>query len=111
MKDEQKKDRARPMEITVKAVVINPDGQVLILKRAKDNNTNAGKWDIPGGLLEFNETVEDVLKREVLEETGLEVKVGPVIRICEFPKESELFKSEKRSLRYIAYSQDGEVRG
>jgi len=93
------------MEITVKAVVISEDGQVLILKRAKDDSTNAGKWDIPGGLLEFNETVEEVLKREVLEETGLEVEVGPVIRVSEFAKESEIFKKEKRSLRYIAYCQ------
>lgn len=91
------------MEITVKAVVIGEDGQVLLLKRAKDNNTNAGKWDIPGGLLEFNETVEEVLKREILEETGLEVEIGPVIRVSEFPKESKLFKNEKRSLRFIAY--------
>jgi molecular chaperone GrpE (heat shock protein) len=109
--EDQKKDRARPMEITVKAVVIGEDGRVLLVKRADDDYTNAGKWDIPGGLLEFNETVEEVLKREVLEETGLEVEVGPVIRVCEFFKDSELFRKEKRSLRYIAYCQgDADVK-
>lgn len=96
------------MEITVKAVVINPDGQVLILKRAKDNNTNAGKWDIPGGLLEVGESLEEALKREILEEIGLEVEVGPVIRVCEFSKETEQFKKEKRSLRFIAYCKGNE---
>lgn len=108
--EEQKKDRARPMEITVKTVIINPKGQVLIIKRADDDYTNASKWDLPGGLLEFNETVEEVLQREVLEETGLKIKVGPIIRVCEFFKDSELFKKEKRSLRFIAYSQNDEVK-
>lgn len=107
----QEKDRARPMEITVKAVIVREDGQVLLLKRVKDDNTNPGKWDLPGGLLEFNETVEEVLKREVMEETGLEVEVGSIIRISEFPEKSELFKKEKRSLRFLAYCQsDVEVK-
>ncbi|KKP79547.1 MAG: nucleotide exchange factor GrpE [Candidatus Moranbacteria bacterium RIFOXYC12_FULL_36_13] len=102
---EQKKDRARPMEITVKAVVISEDGQTLILKRVKDSDTNPDKWDIPGGLLEAGETIEKALKREIKEETGLEVEIGPVIRVSEFPKETKQFKKEKRSLRFIAYCQ------
>lgn len=40
-------------------------------------------WAPPGGGLSFGETAEECLKREVLEETGLEIKVGRFLFACE----------------------------
>ncbi|MDB5101531.1 MAG: nudF [Cyanobacteria bacterium RYN_339] len=52
------------------AVVVEA-GRVLLVRRAKD--PFRGCWDLPGGFLEANEHPADGARREVLEETGLEV--------------------------------------
>lgn len=41
----------------------------------------AGQWSLPGGALEVGETLQQGLARELLEETGLEVDVGPVVDV------------------------------
>ena len=48
----------------------------MIQKSAADPY-NPLKWEIPGGRLEFGEELEDHLKREVKEEVGLDVEIGP----------------------------------
>jgi 8-oxo-dGTP diphosphatase len=64
--------------VGVGAVVVH-GGQVLIVKRKYD--PLAGQWSLPGGGVETGETLEDSVAREMLEETGLEVEVGPVIEV------------------------------
>jgi 8-oxo-dGTP diphosphatase len=56
--------------VSVAAAVVDDDGRVLATRRA-DND----QWEPPGGVLELEETVEDGVRREVLEETGLVVEV------------------------------------
>jgi molecular chaperone GrpE len=102
-------NRLRPMAITVKAVLFNDNGQVLMLHRAK-GNLNEGRWDIPGGLLESGETVEESLVREIKEETGLDATIGALICLSEFQKGTKQFVHEKRSLRYIAFAKGHEVK-
>jgi ADP-ribose pyrophosphatase YjhB (NUDIX family) len=57
--------------VSVAAVVTNDQGQVLVIQR-RDN----GAWQLPGGVLELDERIEDGLRREVEEETG--IKVEPI---------------------------------
>lgn len=45
------------------------DGKLLLLRRLR--NPEAGQWSIPGGKIDFLEPIEDALRREVAEETGL----------------------------------------
>lgn len=59
--------------VSVAGVVVNDEGQVLVIRR-RDN----GEWQPPGGVLELNETIEDGLRREVREETGIEIAPGPL---------------------------------
>ncbi|MGW4813235.1 NUDIX hydrolase [Kitasatospora cineracea] len=56
--------------VSVAGVVVRDDGRVLAIQRA-DNGT----WEPPGGVLELGETVEDGVRREVFEETGIRVRV------------------------------------
>ncbi|MGB2965018.1 MAG: NUDIX domain-containing protein [Anaerolineales bacterium] len=56
-------------EPTVGALIFNPEGKLLLVKTHKWK----GKYTIPGGHVELGETLVDALKREVAEETGLEV--------------------------------------
>ncbi|MER6301421.1 NUDIX domain-containing protein [Kitasatospora sp. NPDC001539] len=55
--------------VSVAGAVVREDGRVLVIQRA-DNGT----WEPPGGVLELGETVEDGVRREVFEETGLLVR-------------------------------------
>lgn len=45
------------------------DGRLLLLRRLR--HPEAGHWSIPGGKIDFLEPIEDALRREVAEETGL----------------------------------------
>jgi len=56
-------------EPTVGAIIFNPDNKILLCKSHKWNN----KYVIPGGHIELGEKMEDALKREIFEETGLEI--------------------------------------
>ncbi len=53
--------------------VIFRDKKVALVRRG--GPPSEGKWSIPGGLLELGESLEDALRREVREETGIEVEV------------------------------------
>lgn len=68
------------IRIGVGAVVFRGD-EVLLVKRGKP--PFKGHWSIPGGGLEFGERLEAAAKREVMEETGLEVKIGALIGVFE----------------------------
>ncbi|MBW9141403.1 MAG: NUDIX hydrolase [Candidatus Aramenus sp.] len=75
--------QARPL-VAVGGVVVSK-GQVLLVKRA--HPPNKGLWAIPGGKVEFGETLEEAVKREIKEETGLEVKVSELMAVVQLIKE------------------------
>lgn len=56
--------------VTVGALVSNPAGQVLIVRTTKWR----GYWGVPGGKVEWGETLEEALRREFLEEVNLELR-------------------------------------
>jgi 8-oxo-dGTP diphosphatase len=61
----------------VGAVVTDGQGRLLMIKRGHE--PGAGLWSIPGGRIEPGETDAEALVREMSEETGLMVEVGPLI--------------------------------
>ena len=69
----------RPI-LGVGAVILH-DGCALIVQRASE--PRKGEWTVPGGVLEVGETLRSGIEREVLEETGLLVKAGPVVDVYE----------------------------
>ena len=67
----------RPI-VGVGAVILS-EGKVVLIRRKYE--PLAGHWSLPGGSLELGETLEVAVAREMLEETGLSVEVGPVIEV------------------------------
>jgi 8-oxo-dGTP diphosphatase len=59
--------------------VIVANGRVVLVKRRYE--PLAGRWSLPGGAVEVGETLTAGLAREILEETGLVVDVGPVVDV------------------------------
>ena len=60
--------------VSVAAYITNEKGEVLLVKNEHRNDT----FEIPGGRMECGETLEEAVKREVLEETGIEVTITGV---------------------------------
>ena len=63
-------------KVGVSAAVFEPDGRILLVNRVQDQT-----WCLPGGWADVNMTPEQSCAKEAVEETGLEVTVGPLIRI------------------------------
>jgi mutator protein MutT len=56
------------------------DGARVLVARRQDHDHQGGKWEFPGGKRHAGESVEECLRREMLEEIGLDVAVGPLWR-------------------------------
>lgn len=64
--------------IIVTAAVLEKDGRILIARRKRGHHL-ADKWEFPGGKLEEGETPEDCLRREMMEEFGIDVAIGELV--------------------------------
>ena len=82
---------AQPI-VGVGAVIVDA-GKVVLVKRRYE--PLAGQWSLPGGRLEIGETLEAGLAREMLEETGLVVEVGPVVDVFD-----RILLDPERRVRY-----------
>jgi 8-oxo-dGTP diphosphatase len=64
--------------------IITLNGNILIIKRAGSDQVGAGTWEFPGGKLEFGETLEQALMREVKEEVGIDITVEKIAYASSF---------------------------
>jgi 8-oxo-dGTP diphosphatase len=88
----------RPV-VGVGGVVIE-NGRALLIRRGSE--PLRGEWSIPGGTLELGETLQEGVTRELLEETGLEVRVLDLIEVFDriFPNEKAPLAVPNRPPRF-----------
>jgi 8-oxo-dGTP diphosphatase len=69
--------------LAVRVLLTDQDGKILILKRSTDSKTNPGKWELPGGKVNQDESFDHALIREVYEETNLKITLEHVVGASE----------------------------
>ncbi len=87
-----KRDYPEQPIIGVGAVIIQ-DGRALLVRR--DTEPLKGEWSVPGGMLELGEKLHDGVRREALEETGLQVEPGEVLDVFD-----SIFADEQGRTQY-----------
>jgi len=68
------KKKKKELQKNAVAVIVNNDNKILLLKRGEDAPWMPNKWALVGGVIEKGEAPEKACKREIKEETGLDVK-------------------------------------
>lgn len=96
----------KPYGLTMRGIVKNSEGKILVLRRHPKSKTNPHKWELPGGKIEKCEYFDEAFIREIKEETDLDVKVG---YFCEAVQDDY---AHKRTVQLIMYAKDitGEVK-
>jgi ADP-ribose pyrophosphatase YjhB (NUDIX family) len=69
-------------KVAVATIVTDAHGHILLVRRAIE--PGYGKWVIPGGYVDRGEEVRAAALRETLEETGIEIRLGPLLNIYSY---------------------------
>ena len=89
------------------------NGKVLLLKIRSKSAHHAGKWEIPGGKVKKCEFFDDGLKREYLEETGLEIDIDSLYNVVRNDytacKTSEQIKSIQLIMKVTCQSDEVKI--
>ena len=78
--------------VGVGGVVIH-EGRALLIKRGSEPLKD--QWSIPGGTLELGESIQEGVRRELLEETGIDVRVAELIEVFD-----RIFRDEAGKIQY-----------
>jgi 8-oxo-dGTP diphosphatase len=73
MAGNRRAEKRRP-QIRVAAVIVRDD-EILLARHERNGKRY---WVLPGGGVEYGETLEEALVRELMEESGFEIRVGPI---------------------------------
>jgi len=63
-----------PVMLVHRAIIINKFGNLLVVRRAREDWNNPDKWEFPGGKVDNDEIILNTLEREVKEETGVQIE-------------------------------------
>lgn len=67
--------------VGVCAVIFNDSGKVFLAKRGKDARNESGTWEFPGGGVEFGDTLENTIVREMKEEFAIDIEVKELLGV------------------------------
>jgi isopentenyl-diphosphate delta-isomerase type 1 len=104
---EQCHDGSKRLHPVVHVHIFNSDRKLLLQKRRMDKDIQPGKWDTSiGGHIQSAEALEDAIKRESLEEAGIEIDLEQLIALDRYVYESDV---EKELVHSYAYVYDGAI--
>lgn len=94
-------------QVTACAVVVDGEGRVLLARRG--GPPFEGRWDLPGGFVGEVEHPKDAVKRELREETGLEIEPGDLVGIWMDRYSEDGSGPSTMNLYFTATSRDGDT--
>lgn len=71
-------------QVAVAGAIFNHDNQLLFVRRIANDEFMPGVWEMPGGGTEYGEKPEEGLKREIMEECGIEITVGKPVAVSDY---------------------------
>lgn len=77
--------------VAVGVLVLNNKGEIFLTKRGKKATNERGTWEIPGGKVDFGETLQDAARREMKEEYGVDISLT-----YQLPAQNHLIPEEKQ---------------
>jgi 8-oxo-dGTP diphosphatase len=102
----KKRMARRSPALTVDIIIIRKDGSIVLVKRL--NPPFQGMWAIPGGFVEYGETVEAAAVREAKEETGLDVELVKIVGVYSDPNRDP--RGHTVSICFLAHEVRGELK-
>ncbi len=90
--------------VAVAAVVFDDRDRVLLIERGRP--PGVGQWSVPGGRVELGESLAAAVAREVAEETGLVVEVGPLVEVVE-----RIIEGDGGTYHYVILDYLADLRG
>jgi 8-oxo-dGTP pyrophosphatase MutT (NUDIX family) len=66
------------------AIIVDNSGKILLQRRGEGESSNS--WSLPGGIMELGERSQETVRREVKEETGLDVEIGRFVGVYATPE-------------------------
>lgn len=69
--------------VGVGAVIVDGSGRLFAALRGSQAKNERGKWEFPGGSVEFGEKLADALEREMLEEYGIRIEVRELLDVVD----------------------------
>lgn len=87
--------------VVVRCIIRDSDNNVLLLKRKSGDLHNAEKWELPGGKIESDEDIADLIEREINEETNLVVHLVSDTFYCHSQVLTERLTNKYRGYTYI----------
>jgi 8-oxo-dGTP diphosphatase len=100
-------DYPRP-SVTVDAVVVTREAKPRVLLIRRKHNPFGGMWALPGGFVDMDETLEAAARRELREETGVEVKTFAQLNTFGDPGRDP--RGRTISVVYLGHADAGQVR-
>ena len=82
--------------------VIEGDPLRYLIGQRREGDSNAGKWEFPGGKVEEGEEPRAALERELQEELGINVRVGALFGVTEFESDRARFHLELYECQYLS---------
>lgn len=78
--------------LAVKGIVRNAAGEILVVKRSDQDDHLPGVWETVGGGVDHEETPQQALEREIMEEAGIKVRISEPFNVFTFRKDTGEFK-------------------
>ncbi len=90
--------------VAVDGIVLNPAGQALLVRRRPDL-VEGGKWSMPGGFVDRDETIFTATRREIHEETGYEVSTIDLFAVISDPNRND---NDRQNISFVFTARVGE---